>query len=78
MQSQQFPSEKENEQEVLSELNTDTLPQPQLTGHNWRQQGTMLICESCPFTHTSFLPSPDYQLYGIDERGVPMIRKIKF
>lgn len=70
------PSEG-NEHEVISQLDLSDLPQPQLTGHAWRQRGTELVCESCPFTHASYIP-PDYQLYGIDERGYPMIRKLKF
>ena len=53
----------------------DSLPQPELTGHTWRQQGTMLICTSCPFTHATHIPV-DYQLYGINEKGEPMLRKI--
>jgi hypothetical protein len=30
---------------------------------------------SCPFTHATFIPV-GYQLYGIDDDGKPMIRKI--
>ena len=56
-------------------INLDELPQPQLTGHQWRQQGTALVCQSCPFTHGSHL-EPGYQLYGIDDDGTPMLRKI--
>ena len=66
--------DKENKGDAY-EINLDELPQPQLTGHQWRQQGTALVCQSCPFTHGSHL-EPGYQLYGIDDDGTPMIRKI--
>lgn len=56
-------------------INLDELPQPQLTGHQWRQQGTTLLCLSCPFTHASYL-EPGYQLYGIADDGTPLIRRI--
>lgn len=68
---------QEVEHEVISTFNLDDMPQPELTGHAWRQRGTELVCESCPFTHASYIP-PDYQLYGIDEKGMPMIRRLKF
>lgn len=61
--------------EVLNEVNINDLPQPQLTGHMWRQEGTQLICESCSFKHATFI-DPGYQLYGIDDKGQPMIRKV--
>jgi hypothetical protein len=50
-------------------------PGCELAGHAWRQRGTELICESCPYTHASYIP-PDKQLYGIDDRGLPMIRSV--
>jgi hypothetical protein len=73
-----MPSNQPNEIEESNELSIsfDDLPQPELSGHAWRQQGTALICESCPFSHASFIP-PEYQLYGINEKGEPMIRPIK-
>jgi len=69
MQSQQ-PN-----QEASNGFDLNSIPKPELSGHAWRQQGTMLICQSCPFTHASHLPV-GYQLYGIDERGYPLIRKV--
>lgn len=63
-------------QEEIYVTDLDALPQPQLAGHQWRQLGSMLQCDSCPFRHTQFIP-PEYQLYGIDEKGIPMIRKIE-
>lgn len=53
----------------------EKIPEPQLTGHMWRQEGNLLICQSCTFNHSSFI-KPGYQLYGIDKAGLPMIRKI--
>ena len=71
------PNEQSNQtREATSEIDLSFLPQPQLTGHAWRQQGTQLVCESCPFTHSSYIP-PDFQLYGIDDEGMPMIRKVE-
>jgi hypothetical protein len=57
------------------EIDLDNLPKAELTGHAWRQQGTMLQCTSCTFSHGTFL-DPEYQLYGIDGNGMPLIRKI--
>lgn len=74
----QSPQPKDSEQEIVSEIDLSTLPKPELAGHGWKQQGSMLICETCPFTHTSFLPSPEYQLYGIGEDGLPLIKKLEF
>lgn len=62
--------------EVLRAINEADIPQPQLTGHLWRQEGTQIICQSCPFKHASFI-EPGYQLYGIDDAGMPMIRRIQ-
>jgi hypothetical protein len=74
MQYQQSNSQNE---ERNNYVNLDQLPQPELKGHAWRQRGTELICESCPFTHSSYIP-PEYQLYGIDKDGMPMIRKLNY
>ncbi len=57
------------------QINLNELPRPELTGHAWIQQGTALTCRSCPFAHVSYIP-PDFQLYGINEKGEPMVRKI--
>lgn len=75
MQSNQ--SSKSETPKEESSVDLSEIPQPQLTGHSWRQRGTQLICESCPFTHSSYIP-PEYQLYGIGEDGLPLIRKIEF
>ena len=73
--SPQNDQNQEPEHEIISQFDLEDMPKPELAGHAWRQRGTELICESCPFTHASYIP-PDKQLYGIDERGYPMIRTI--
>lgn len=70
------PNEAETNNEI-SYIDLSSLPQPQLTGHAWRQRGTELICESCPFKHSSYIP-PSHQLYGIDEHGHPLIRRLDY
>ena len=57
------------------EFNLDAIPEIPLTGHQWIQMGNELKCTSCPFAHGTYIAS-DYQLYGIDEDGKPMIRKV--
>lgn len=77
MQSKPLNEQSEDPKEPsnVSSDDLNLLPQPQLSGHAWRQQGTTLVCESCPFNHASFIPV-DYQLYGINDKGEPMIRKV--
>lgn len=75
--SPQNGQSEELKENVRSTFNLDDMPKPELAGHAWRQRGTELICESCPFTHASYIP-PDYQLFGIDDKGMPMIRRLKF
>lgn len=57
--------------------NLDELPKPELAGHQWRQEGTQLKCMSCPFTH-AWVIGTEHQLYGIDDRGYPLIRKLEY
>lgn len=50
-----------------------------MRGHNWRQQGRMLYCTSCPSSH-GFYPDPKhwvFQLQGTDDNGNPIIKKIQ-
>ena len=68
------PENEEKEAEYV--VNLDELPKPELSGHQWLQMGTQLICQSCPFTHATYI-EVGYQLYGIDDKGIPMIRKIE-
>jgi hypothetical protein len=74
-QNPQNNPNQELEHEVIAAIDISDLPKAELAGHAWRQRGTELTCISCPFTHATYLP-PDYQLHGIDERGIPMIRRI--
>jgi len=77
-------SKQPSQSEEGSSFDLSSFSRPDLTGHQWRQQGTMLICQSCTFTHTSAItdkdgnPAVDYQLYGIDDKGMPMFRKLEF
>lgn len=67
--------QQEPEHETVSTFDLSDMPQPELSGHAWRQRGTELVCESCPFAHSSYIP-PTHQLYGISDKGYPMFRKI--
>ena len=79
MQSQQQNQPKKSEENTQPEIriNLDDIPKPELSGHAWRTQGTMLICESCPFTHTSYIP-PEFELVGVQSDGIPKFRKRTF
>lgn len=76
------PQNQTNEQEASS-FDLTTMSKPELNGHLWRQQGTLLYCQSCTLKHATYItdnngnPAVDYQLYGIDKDGSPMFRKIK-
>ena len=56
-------------------INLDELPKAELAGHQWLQMGTQLLCQSCPFTHATHIDT-GYQLYGINDEGLPLIRRI--
>jgi len=44
--------------------------------HNWRQQGTLLLCECEIGSHGTNI-SPDYILTGTDEEtGLPILTKV--
>lgn len=53
------------------------LPPVDMSIHQWRQQGTRLYCTSCPSEHATILDDIDLQLYGIDEKGLPLFRKVE-
>lgn len=48
-----------------------------MSGHSWIQRGTEVICDSCPFKHSFYL-EPGNILKGIDEKGMPIIDKVKY
>lgn len=52
-----------------------SLPTPTLAGHTWKQYGTEVRCDSCPFPHSTIIPV-GYQLYGVKEDGTPMFRAV--
>jgi hypothetical protein len=68
-----MPSKPQSDQEVSNELDLDALPRPEIAGHAWLQQGTLLMCKSCPFSHATTIPV-GYQLYGVNEKGEPLLR----
>lgn len=45
-----------------------------LHGHNWKQRGYEIFCESCPLHHSSYIGSR-HILVGIDEKGFPRFAK---
>lgn len=70
-------SEPDSLNKVIADgLDISNLPPATLQGHMWRQEGTQLICQSCSFTHATYI-QPGYQLYGIDDEGKPMIRALR-
>lgn len=48
-----------------------------MSAHSWIQQGTEVICDSCPFKHSFYL-EPGQILKGIDEEGMPIIDNITY
>jgi hypothetical protein len=48
-----------------------------MSGHSWIQRGTEVICDSCPFKHSFYL-EPGNILKGVDDKGMPIIDKIKY
>lgn len=68
---------QKSEEKETKEFDLDGLPQVQLTGHQWIQRGAQILCNSCPFEHASYIP-PGYQLFGTDEGGLPIIKKLEY
>jgi hypothetical protein len=58
----------------------DTTRQHQLSAstvkdrHEWRQEGTHLVCRSCPSAHGHYI-GIDKLMTGMDEKGNPIIEK---
>lgn len=70
-------NKKENEEpegEVIDTSQPEYEFNPGLKGHDWRQQGPFLICQSCELKHSVYI-GMDKQLMGIDEEGMPIIKK---
>ena len=59
-------------------------PKTNAQGHNWRQNGPFLKCQSCPFEHT-FVPTDHngnpllvaHTFHGFDTNGEPILRRIQ-
>jgi hypothetical protein len=50
-------------------------PQVGVVGHLLVPQGPMLVCTSCPYEHSYFLP-PNYKYLGNDDNGLPRVEKL--
>lgn len=50
-------------------------PKVGLVGHGWTQQGPMLICRTCPYEHSQFVP-PNLIYKGLDAKGLPILEKM--
>jgi len=69
---------KEEIEEVVSEAQVSyhTLSAPTVgKKHEWKQRGNSIECHSCESPH-GFRVKPGYQMCGIDERGMPVIKQI--
>lgn len=56
------------------EIDLDLASKIKLTGHNWKQRGNTIFCDSCPLRHSSFI-GMEWILVGIDESGMPRFAK---
>ena len=45
-----------------------------MKGHQWKQQGTAIVCVSCPLRHRFYIPV-GVILKGINEEGLPILKK---
>jgi hypothetical protein len=51
------------------------IPKIELRGHNWKQKGYTIICESCPLRHAHYIGS-DFKLIKIED-GIPKFARRK-
>lgn len=75
-----YKFDPEIKKELAPEVRTHevTRPAPNLTNHDWRQEGGpggRIECKSCDLTH-GFHPKESELLTGIDERGYPVLKSI--
>lgn len=42
--------------------------------HDWRQQGTYVVCKSCEIMHAVFIGS-EKLMVGLNEKGQPLFKK---
>jgi hypothetical protein len=61
-------------EKIEVDLNT-LVPYVNLHGHQWRQEGPYLICDSCPVRHAVVI-GMDKRLSGYDSDGSPIIEKV--
>lgn len=48
---------------------------PGIAGHEWRQQGPFLVCQSCELKHSLYI-GINKHLKGFDKKGNPIIEKL--
>jgi hypothetical protein len=48
---------------------------PGIAGHEWRQQGPMLVCKSCPISHAQHI-GLNVRLVGFKD-GMPILTKLE-
>lgn len=49
---------------------------PGMAGHEWRQQGPYLRCNSCPLSHAVYV-GIEVMLVGFDETGLPVLKRMR-
>lgn len=70
----------ENTQKDKKDVSEDEVVYHQLSKptvgkkHNWKQRGTMIVCDSCETPHGFYVNVEDI-LTGIDKNGMPIIGK---
>lgn len=73
MKNEQEENEKNEPGEIFAEgvFDENLKDKIKLRGHNWKQRGYEIVCESCALHHGVFI-GPDKWLVGIDEKGMPV------
>jgi len=68
--------DKNRQEEVqyidISKPEFEFKPDDVLRGHDWRQQGPYLVCDSCPLKHAMYI-GMNKQLTGFDDEGNPIL-----
>ena len=68
-------NQRNNEESNAYETDLNELrASAKLTGHSWKQQGPLLICDSCPIQHSTFIGTKLY-MTGMDKEGNPVLEK---
>lgn len=68
--------DQDNEEIKPEYREADVTPEPvSLSGHSLVHIGISLVCHSCPFEHSYFIP-PDMLYKGLDKEGLPILEKL--